>query len=397
MAARPDRSNIQSVAAMKKVLFLAVLLTLSACAYVDPSITDQTKVYSDAPVRKSTLQVAVHPRARQFRPLTAYFHPFVIQQHNSDYAHLSTAFAEIFRNAWMEEELFPVMEFQPGTRYEGLETALATARRRGADLLLLGKVPYFYAGNTVDDSAITIRMEIYAAGTGDLLWSMVQSARIEDRLPDDYIYFRHEFRMPQGALDKIIRAIAKDMAIPLKSWLPSPEAAYRFANNAGEVTAALSPAPTPTAAPGATAAPEQNLPPEGTARNGAAASADGAAVVRPDVKGVNLDIRFDFDKTTIRPDSLHLVDAVGEALQSPELKGRRIIIAGHTDDRGDDAYNLALSKRRADAVKAYLVEKWHVAPERIETAGYGKSRPLSTGTTDADRQRNRRVEIRLAE
>jgi len=378
---------------MKKVIVLAVLLALSACGHVDFSITDQTKVYSDSPVRKSSLQVAVHPRGRQFSPLTAYFHPFVIQQPNSDYAQLADSFAEIFRNAWMEDELFTVMEFQPGTRYEGLNVALETARRRGADLLVLGQVPYFYAGNTVDDTAITIRLNIYAVGSGDLIWSMVQSGRIEDKLPDDYIYFRHEYRLPQGAFDKIIRSIAKDMAVPLKSWLPDPHASYRFANNAEEVKAALAPAPAP--APDAKAA-ERDLPKEGTPPKPMDQD-DAQDAARPQINGVNLDIQFDFDKATIRPDSLHLVDAVGEALNTPDLKGKKIIIAGHTDDKGDAGYNLALSKKRADAVKDYLVRTWGIAPELIGTVGYGKSLPLSTGTSDADRERNRRVEIRLAE
>ena len=375
---------------MKKAILLAALFTLAACAYVDPSLTDQTKIYTDTPVRKSSLQVAVHPRNKQFRPLTAYFHPFYVQQKSSDYEHVSRAISEIFHNAWMEERLFTVQEYQPGTLYEGLNKALDTARRRGADLLILGMVPYFYDGNTLDDTAITIRINIYNAGNGDLLWSMVQSGRIEDRFPDDYIYFRHEFRLPQGPFNKIVRSIAKDMAVPLKAWLPDPDARYDFADNKQGMTAALTPAP--DAPPAGEAAPmEVELPKEDTGKDAQ------AATLRPDVKGVNLDIHFDFDKATIRPESHATLDALGQSLNSPELKGRKVIIAGHTDTRGDEKYNLALSQKRADAVKTYLVDKWHVAPELIETVGYGKSRPISTGTTAADQQRNRRVEVRLAE
>ncbi|WP_419787536.1 OmpA family protein [Pseudodesulfovibrio sp.] len=383
---------------MKKALLLAMLLVTAACANVDLSLTDQTKVYTDSPVRKSSLQVAVHPKGRQFRPLTAYFFPFVIQQPSSDYENLSGAFAEIFRNAWMEDELFPIMEFQPGTRYEGLDMALETARRRGADLLLIGQVPYFFAGNTLDDSAITIRMDIYATGSGDLVWSMLQSGRIEERQPDDFIYFRHEYRMTHGAFNKIIRSIARDMAVPLKAWLPDPKSNYSFANNAAEVKTALAPQEPQEAAASAqnkdSAMPEeQNLPRE----DATPSDAKETDTTRPQINGVNLDIQFDFNKATIRPDSLHLVDAIGEALNTPELKGKKIIIAGHTDNKGDPKYNLNLSKRRADAVKDYLVRTWDIAPELIETAGYGETSPIAEGTTDADHQRNRRVEIRLAE
>lgn len=388
--ASPERFNNQPVTAMKKTILFILLLTLSACGYVDLSVTDQTKIYTDVPVRKSSLQVAVHPRSKQFRPLTAYFYPFAIRQQNSDYAHLSTAFAQIFRNVWMEKQLFPIMEFQPNTPYEGVEAALYRARLRGADLLILGSVPYFYAGNNIDDTAITIQMDVYAAGSGDLLWSMTQSGRIEAKLPDDYIYFRHEHRLSEGPFNKIIRSIAEDMAVPLMAWLPDPDSNYRFANNKQEIQADLAPAPAP-APDAAPQAKEENLP----ADDGGNTDADN--VVRPDVKGVNLDIKFDFDKATIRAESYPLLDSLADAMKSPELAGRKIIIAGHTDARGDEKYNLSLSKRRADAVKGYLVSKQGLSAGRIETVGYGKSRPLTTGTTEEDMQMNRRVEVRLAE
>ena len=372
---------------MKKVLFFALLFTISACAYVDPSITDQIRIFYDSPVRKSALQVSIHPRGKQYRPLTAYFHPFVIQQQNSDYMHLSSSFAAIFHGAWAEERLFPIMEFQPGTPYQGLNAALEKARRRGADLLVLGIVPYFYAGHTVDDTAITIQMKIYSAGNGNLLWTMMQSGRIEDKLPDDYIYFRHEYRLSEGPFNKIIRTIAKDMAIPLKAWLPSPDTEFQFASDASSVKNNLAP-PVPIEADNESSM-EKDLKPE---------PIDGEKETeRPQVNGVNLDIEFDFDKGTIQEKSYALLDSLGEALNSDDLKGKSIIIGGHTDTRGTEQYNLVLSKKRAESVKTYLVNKWGISQDLIEAVGYGKSRPLNDGKTTADQQKNRRVEIRLVQ
>jgi len=382
---------------MKKALLFALLLTMTACAYVDPSFNDQIKIYTDTPVRKSSLQVSVHPKGKQYRPLTAYFHPFVIQQPNSDYRHLGDAFAEIFNSAWTEERLFTIQEFQPGTPYQGLNAALERARRRGADLLVVGYVPYFYAGHTVDDTAITIKMNIYSAGNGNLIWSMIQSGRIEDRTPDDYIYFRHEHRLSDAPFTKIIRSIAKDMAIPLKAWLPDPDAKFQFAKSARDVEANLT---TPEAAmlgDGENDAMEQNLPADSTAGEVKNGESQADETMRPQIKGVNLDIQFEFNKASIDPKSYSLMDSVGEAMNSPELKGKKFIIAGHADQRGTDAYNLKLSKERADSVKQYLVNKWGVAPGQIESVGYGKSRPLTTGTTPEDLKKNRRVEIRLSE
>ena len=67
-------------------------------------------------------------------------------------------------------------------------------------------------------------------------------------------------------------------------------------------------------------------------------------------------------------------------------------IGGHTDNVGKEAMNVGLSKRRAEAVKKYLVEKFGIDASRITTAGYGLSRPVSDNSTASGRQQNRRIE-----
>lgn len=71
-----------------------------------------------------------------------------------------------------------------------------------------------------------------------------------------------------------------------------------------------------------------------------------------------------------------------------------IQIAGHTDSTGSEEYNMQLSQRRADAVKNALVGKG-VNPGRMTTIGYGESKPIASNATEAGRQQNRRVEIRI--
>jgi len=71
-----------------------------------------------------------------------------------------------------------------------------------------------------------------------------------------------------------------------------------------------------------------------------------------------------------------------------------IQIAGHTDSTGAEAYNMQLSQRRADAVKNALIGKG-VDPGRMTTIGYGESKPIVSNATEAGRQQNRRVEIRI--
>ncbi|MCH2097901.1 MAG: OmpA family protein [Pseudomonadales bacterium] len=67
-------------------------------------------------------------------------------------------------------------------------------------------------------------------------------------------------------------------------------------------------------------------------------------------------------------------------------------LEGHTDSRGTDAYNQALSERRAYAVRDYLIDQKDIDPRRVTAVGYGESKPTATNDTDTGRQRNRRVD-----
>lgn len=87
------------------------------------------------------------------------------------------------------------------------------------------------------------------------------------------------------------------------------------------------------------------------------------------------------------------LDTFGEAMLSPELADRAIVLEGHTDDTGDDAYNCALSQRRAQAARTYLLASFGIPAARVQVAGFGESRPLVPNDSDAARRQNRRVEF----
>src|SRR5262249_8186370 len=70
-----------------------------------------------------------------------------------------------------------------------------------------------------------------------------------------------------------------------------------------------------------------------------------------------------------------------------------VTIEGHTDNIGNAEYNLDLSTRRAAAVREVLVHGYGIAPDRVETRGYGLTRPIETNATDEGRAHNRRVEV----
>jgi len=71
-----------------------------------------------------------------------------------------------------------------------------------------------------------------------------------------------------------------------------------------------------------------------------------------------------------------------------------VLIEGHTDNTGEDAYNQTLSERRANSVEGYLAEQG-VKASRITTKGYGEKQPLASNDTEAGRQSNRRVEVAI--
>jgi len=102
-------------------------------------------------------------------------------------------------------------------------------------------------------------------------------------------------------------------------------------------------------------------------------------------------ILFAFDSAEILPEARPALDELGKALGHPKLIGGTFLIAGHTDAKGGDAYNLGLSQRRAASMKAFLVETCHVDGNRLSVIGFGEEQLKNKEDPLADE--NRRVQI----
>ncbi len=109
------------------------------------------------------------------------------------------------------------------------------------------------------------------------------------------------------------------------------------------------------------------------------------------------DVLFDFDQAEIKSEAEQTLDKVGSVIaQFPEGK---VLIEGHTDSKGSPDLNLELSKRRAEAVKEWLVKKKGIPESVITTHGFGETKPVTPNTNPdgsdnpQGRQQNRRVEI----
>jgi OOP family OmpA-OmpF porin len=104
---------------------------------------------------------------------------------------------------------------------------------------------------------------------------------------------------------------------------------------------------------------------------------------------------FDFDKAVVKSAFVPRIQYAAEIIKANPQIGE-IVIAGHTDAKGTDAYNMDLGRRRAEAVRELLVKSGAPA-ERLRVESFGKSRPIAENTTEEGRAQNRRVEFHVGE
>jgi outer membrane protein OmpA-like peptidoglycan-associated protein len=102
-------------------------------------------------------------------------------------------------------------------------------------------------------------------------------------------------------------------------------------------------------------------------------------------------VTFDTGKATIRPESFPRLDIVADFMS--RKKSARVVISGHTDNVGNAKANKALSEKRAQACRAYVISRG-IDPGRLDAVGYGDERPVAPNNTDEGRQKNRRIEAR---
>lgn len=122
---------------------------------------------------------------------------------------------------------------------------------------------------------------------------------------------------------------------------------------------------------------------------GSAVDNDGCSFQTTKLLSVELNILFDSGKADIHPRFYsELKDLATFLKKHPKST---VIIEGHTDDRGSDELNKALSQRRATAIADVLIDSFRINSERVKGIGYGESRPISSNETAEGRERNRRV------
>lgn len=110
-------------------------------------------------------------------------------------------------------------------------------------------------------------------------------------------------------------------------------------------------------------------------------------------KRVTLLVLFEKNKAIVKPEYSDDIKKIADVMK--KHTNLNILIEGHTCNLGRKEYNLKLSQRRADAVKTLLVNKYGIDADRVETKGFGPSRPIADNKTKAGREKNRRIEASI--
>jgi len=182
-------------------------------------------------------------------------------------------------------------------------------------------------------------------------------------------------------------------------FLPSPGTP----RSAPVVAAPPPPPPAPAPAPVEANAFVKNQLPTGVELHVPAAGIESrlVAFIKDESRPVDKTTWFDFDrllfasgKATLEPASNEQLDNIAQILTAyPRVN---VKIGGYTDDQGDDAYNMALSKNRADNVKAEIVKRG-IDAARLEAEGYGEQHPVADNATPEGRAQNRRISLRVTQ
>ena len=219
----------------------------------------------------------------------------------------------------------------------------------------LNKVAMLFATVALATAASAQSVDNWKNGSGDLIW----------KNGSNELCWRDNYWTPATAAAGCDGAIVAPKAAPA----PAPKAAPAPA----PAPRAAAPAPAPKAAPAPAPAPAPKPP--------AATKVTYAA-----------DAFFDFDKSVLKPEGKAKLDDLIGKVKGINLEV--VIAVGHTDSIGTDAYNQALSMRRSEAVKAYLVSNG-IEKNRVYTEGKGEKQPVADNKTREGRAKNRRVEIEV--
>lgn len=203
-------------ALLPALLALVATLPLLSCA-VEGDFANPPTLYVDEMVNRAWQpEIYVEPRNPPMQPLTAVLFPLKIRQQYSNAGPLSEEMTRVLWNVWLKKRVFPGLAFARGETWRGPEQAVAKAG--GADLIVGGDITNLMFGGASGTTDVSLRLEIYDAATGTLLWSMAHAGQMRGAQTGDFVLVTKKSRLPAEPVQAIMEALASDMAAPVQRW-----------------------------------------------------------------------------------------------------------------------------------------------------------------------------------
>lgn len=202
--------TVKELAVLKRMFLLVFFLPLFGCG-ADLDLGSVPRLYyEDFVYRPYRAQFYVTPSEHPSERLTAVILPFRVQQAMDGARHYGREITRVFYQTWLKHKVFPIFEYMEQTPFTGVDAALNAARSKGADLAVVGYVTQILAGGSVGASQLAIRVEIYEAASGAMLWSMAHFGQMKPEVTRDFLLFSAQARMPQDPMYAISTVIAYD-------------------------------------------------------------------------------------------------------------------------------------------------------------------------------------------
>lgn len=200
------------------------LLFVGACSPHNHNVNlelGQATLYTNVPVRKlEQSKVSLRPKNSPAGSPSAIMLPLKMRQNMTRGYQVSGEISRVFWTAWLDQEVFPAFQYidNPRIQTNRQDDAIAMARSMGADLAVYGEISYLISGGSVDNTQLALRVQIVDARSGQLLWILEDSGFVAKMSQQDWLFLKHEGRMPDDPLYLITQAIAVDMAAPVRAW-----------------------------------------------------------------------------------------------------------------------------------------------------------------------------------
>lgn len=200
------------------LLACAAALLLASCA-VDASLSNMPTVYVDQWVNRAWQpEIYVQPQNAPMEPLTAVLVPLRLRTRYENSRIISTELTRVLWNVWLKNRVFPGLSLAREQIWHGPEAHLGQAAASGAGLLVGGEITHLLFGGSAGDTEVSLRIEVYDAATGALVWSMAHAGSLSAGMTKDAILFYKKNRLPSSPEAAIVAALAEDMSEPLKIW-----------------------------------------------------------------------------------------------------------------------------------------------------------------------------------